>query len=406
MRKSSLSMLAVGAAAALALAGCSGGDSGSGSGDTVKVAFLGSLSGAAGSTGPTTKAVVEAWAKDVNARGGLDGHQVELTAKDTAGPTGTNINAAKEVIANGADVILDLDTSDIQWVSLAEQAKIPVIGASSVAPLISTNVFPIINSSNAQLFSVVSAAKEFGPEAAVGYAAEVPIAAQYATLTETLGKEVGVSVVQSTKLSSSQPDYTAFCQGLKSSGAESYLLSLSTPIAQKVTDQCYQQGVKLPQVLYGGQTPRSWLADPAYNGSVAQDIVAPFFDTSVPGVATYREALKKYLPSLPDSADDSSGGTVGWALGKMLEYGVEHGGGTSSEDIKKGLYTAKDETLDGLIAPVTYTEGETTHVTCSFLWKIENGKYALTDAGAKPFCPVSDELVTKYDDQLAQSLRS
>ncbi|MFD0439969.1 ABC transporter substrate-binding protein [Streptomyces chartreusis] len=408
MRNKAPSTLAVMAAAALVLAGCS--DSGSssadvsgGSKDPVKVAFLGTATGAAGSTGKTTMAVVKAWGRYINANGGLDGHPVEVIAKDVAGATGTNVNDAKEVIGQKVAAIFDLDTGDTQWVKLAEQARIPVIAASSIAPLISTNVFPVINGGNAQTYQVVEAAKKLGDKFAIGYAAEVPLSAQYATQMATLGKQAGVSVVVSSKLSASQPDYTAFCQLVKDSGAKSYILSLSTPIAQKVTDQCWQQGVEIPQVIFGGQTPRSWLTDPAYQGALAQDITAPFFDDKAAGVASYRTAMKKYLPDLLGSGDDSSAGTTGWAMGKMLEFAVEHGGGVTSDDIRKGLYAAKDETLDGLIAPVTYAEGETTHVPCGFLWTIKDKDFALTDAGAKPVC-APESAVKKLDDQLAKSL--
>ncbi|MEV5850551.1 ABC transporter substrate-binding protein [Streptomyces sp. NPDC051985] len=408
MRNKAPSTLAVMAAAALVLAGCSNSGSSSadvsgGSKDAVKVAFLGNATGAAGSTGKTTMDVVEAWGRYINDNGGLDGHPVEVIAKDVAGATGTNVNDAKEVIGQKVAAIFDLDTSDTQWVKLAEQAKIPVIAASSVSPLISTNVFPVINGSNAQTYEVIKAAKKIGDNTAVGYAAEVPLSAQYAAQMATLGKQGGVSVVVSSKLSASQPDYTAFCQLLKDKGADSYILALSTPIAKKVTDQCWQQGVEIPQVIFGGQTPRSWLKDPAYQGAVAQDITAPFFDDKIPGVASYRTAMKKYLPDLLGSADDSSAGTTGWAMGKMLEYAVEKGGGVTSDAVTKGLYTAKNETLDGLIAPVTYTEGETTHVPCGFFWTIKDKDFALTDAGAKPVC-APEAAVKKLDDQLAKAL--
>jgi hypothetical protein len=139
-------------------------------------------------------------------------------------------------------------------------------------------------------------------------------------------------------------------------------------------------------------------------GLVAQDNTAPFFDhSSTPGLAEYQAAMNKYVPGLLGSPDESSGALLGWALGKMIEYAAQHGKGTTAEDLLTGLYTAKDETLAGIIAPVTYVKGETTHVLCGFLWTIKDKNYALTDKGVSPVCAPADVIVPA-DDALAKSL--
>ena len=222
-------------------------------------------------------------------------------------------------------------------------------------------------------------------------------------ITEGAEVVIGVRRLGSSKLSASQPDYTAFCQLLKSSKAQEYFLILSTDTVQRVADQCWQQGEQIPQVLYGAQTPHSWLTDPAFQGSVATDVTAPFFDTAVPEVAAYRAAMKTYIPSLLGSADDSSGGSFGWAMGQLLAYAVKHGGGITAGDIINGLYTAKDQTLGGLIVPLTFTRGKNARIDCGFLWTIENQGYALTQQKAKPACAPTS-LVASYDGQIAKSL--
>ncbi len=403
MRRHLLAALATVATASLCLTGCGGSDNAGTGGQTpVKVALLGTFSGPVASNLPTAKAVVEAWQKYINDKGGLDGHPVDLTVKDTAGVTGTNVTAAKQAISEGAVAILDFD-NDLQWVKLADQAGVPVVSATSTGAMVSKRTFPVVNSPSAQTLQILQAARTFGPKFAMAYAAEAPVAAQYAQQMAALGQTLGVSVAVSAKVSSSQPDYTAFCQSVKASGAQSYFVGLSTEIAKKVTDQCYQQGLRIPQVIFGGQTPRSWVSDPAYQGSVTQDVIAPFFDTDIPGVAKYRDAMEKYLPNLPGSEDDASTGAQGWALTQMLEYAVQHGDGVTRDDIFTGLYTAKDETLNGLIAPVTYVEGETTHVNCGFLWKIDNNTFAPGPDGTKPTCAEPSQ-VEALDNKIIASL--
>jgi branched-chain amino acid transport system substrate-binding protein len=372
------------------------------SGDSVKVALLGVFSGQLSSGYPIVQDVVKAWAKNINDNGGLDGRPVELIVKDTGGPTGTNVSAAKEVINEGVAAILDVD-NDVPWVKLADQAGVPVIAQPSIGALVTDGVFPMAASPSAAIMLMLEAAKDFGPKFALGYAAESSVAAQYAAQFDAIAKEVGVSVVVSSRISASQPDYTAFCQSLKDTGADSVFIGHSAAIAKKVADQCFQQGVTIPKIMLGGQTPRDWITDPAYQGSLTTDVVAPFFDDSIPGVADYRKAMKKYLPSLEGTADDNSFALQGWALTQMLEYAVEKGGGATAKDIYAGLYSAKGETLDGLIAPVTYVEGEKTHGNCGFSWLIKDDDFALGPHGAESYC-VDAETVKKLDEPLMAAL--
>jgi branched-chain amino acid transport system substrate-binding protein len=347
--------------------------------------------------------VVEKWAVDVNSRGGLDGHPVQLVVKDTAGGTGANVTAVQEVISQKVSAIFDLDFSDVQWVKLADQAGIPVIGEATVSQLLSPTVFPTVASASAAGYVLVKAAQTIGNKIAIAYAAEVPAASQYSAQITSAAKALGASVVASSKVSLSAPDYTAFCQLVKNSGAQEYVVVLSTAAAQKLTDQCWQQGVHLPQVILGANSPRSWLSDPAYDGSVSVDTLAPFFDESVPGVAEYRAAMQKYLPSLLGSPDDNSGGLGGWVIGKLLEFAVSAGKGTSPEAILKGLYTAEDQTLDGAAPPLTFIQGKHAQVNCEFVYTIKNKNYALTAQGANPLCAPAS-LVAASDAQLAKSL--
>ena len=365
--------------------GTSSGQS-SATGSPVKVAFLGTISGPTGSNGATVAQVVQAWGRYINDHGGLAGHPVEIEVHDTAGATGASIPIAKAVVAEKVAAIFDLDATDYQWVKMAEAAGIPVISNSTASQQLSKDVFPTAASNAVQQYLFSAAAKTLGTKTAIGYAAETPVAAQYAASIKSIATQQGVSVVVSAKLSSSQPDYTAFCQLLKSSGAQSSLLALSTATVQKVADQCWQQGAHIPQVQSGFQFLNSWLKDPAFNGAIMVDQSAPFFDSSIPGIAAYRAAMKTYLPSLLGSTNDSSAGVAGWAYGEMLAYGVSHGGGVTSADIIKGLHTAKDETLDSLIAPMTFTAGDFAKGYCEFFWAVKNGGYALTSSGTKPVC--------------------
>jgi len=199
--------------------------------------------------------------------------------------------------------IVDFDTNDATWIPYAAQQSVPVIpGSAGLGSLLSDDVFPVLTSPLALSYALVAEAKTYGTKVAIGYAAEIAGGEEEVTLSKTFGAGLGVNVVVASKLPSSAPDYTAFCQQVKQSGATSYTLAFAAATAKKITDQCYQQGVRIPQVLIGPAVPPSWISDPAFKGDIAVDGVAPFFDTSVAGVAQYRSALQQYEPSITHSS--------------------------------------------------------------------------------------------------------
>ena len=52
------------------------------------------------------------------------------------------------------------------------------------------------------------------------------------------------------------------------------------------------------------------------------------------------------------------------------------GDSPTKEDVLDGLYTVKDETLDGLIAPITFTKGElASHRPCFWPYIFKDGEF-------------------------------
>jgi branched-chain amino acid transport system substrate-binding protein len=61
--------------------------------------------------------------------------------------------------------------------------------------------------------------------------------------------------------------------------------------------------------------------------------------------------------------------------------------------VKKGLYALKNETLDGLIGPVTFTPGKVTFPTCNFVLSVENGAFTSPQGGSAQ-CLTAGQLST------------
>lgn len=397
--------VAAAAVAALVLYGaaaCS--DSDTAGSDTVNIGAVGIYSGP-GAPSTTIDQVAEAWEKSVNAAGGINGKKVNLIVKDVGTNPGEAMTAVRSLI-NDDDVvaILDHDFNDISWVKLAESSGVPVISASGGFGLFaSPNVFPIFGSTATIAYAVPAAAKELGDELALGYASEVAALSQQIDLFTGYSGALDLEIPVSLKMSSSQPDYTAFCQQVKESGADSYFLAFVPAVAQNISQQCNQQGVDIPQVLSAALGDDSWKKDPAYEGAVVVDLYAPFFDTSIPGIQEYNDALKEYAPDLAGVWNGATGNLSMWATAQMFAAAASQGeGDITAESVTEALRAMQGETLDGIIPPVDFTGEDPQATTCTYVWTIKDEELTAPD-GLEPTCAPRSE-IEPVEDMLTESL--
>ena len=136
-------VVAVSAFLALGLAACSGsGGSGatksSGSKSPVKIGVLLSFGGSLGAGGLQQMAGIQYYVDQVNATGGVGGHQIEIEKKDDNSDVATSIQQFN-LLANDPDVVAVIgpagsgETAGVKPV--AEQLGVPLIGAVAAAAL-------------------------------------------------------------------------------------------------------------------------------------------------------------------------------------------------------------------------------------------------------------------------------
>lgn len=398
-----------------AVAGCGGSDSDGGDASggasghakeraTLNIGVVGSFGGAAG-VSPGTPKAMEAWAESVNAAGGLNGSDVRVIVKDVATTTGAGRAEVQKLIDDDEVVaIVDQDPSDTTWVQYAETRSVPVIVAlEGFGSLLSPNAYPVVSTPVTNTYSTVASAKTLGDSLAYGYPSEIAALAQFAELMQTFGDELGVSMPIVTKMSSSQPDYTAFCQQVRSKGVSSFFLGFAPPVVEKIADQCHQQGVDVPQILRGYAAQPSWRSNAAFDGGLVVDPVAPFFDASLPAVKRYRDALEEYAPEIVGTHEDTSNPLTAWAGGEMIAAAASKARGPlTSASLVEGLRTMDRETLDGLIVPVTYTGDRPSAAPCWFTWRVTDGEF-VTLGDAKPRC-APEETIAPVEADVAESL--
>lgn len=364
-----------------------------GSGDIV-IGSLGAYSGAFASTEGGIPKVTAAWAAVVNASGGINGHRVRVVTEDIGTTTGADVTAAKKLIdQEHAVAIFDFDTQDATWLPYAQSKGVPVVALTSAGAMTSTTAFPISYAESALSYALPSLAKTAGTKFGILYCAEVEACGHLGSTFQTAATHQGLQVPVNVKVSSSAPDYTAACQQLKRAEVNSYVVVAGGAVVTKIADQCHQQGLSAVLVQDGGQAEAAWKTDPAFNGLLVVDSFAPFFLDDTSAHKAYRDALTKYAPDVADSSQDNSYSEAAWLDGELISAALKGGstGDVTAVSLVAGLYGLHDETLGGMIQPVTYTKGKPTLLGCYFSWSVANGKFVAPN-GDKSTCIPQSEL--------------
>lgn len=401
--------VAAGAASVLlttGLAACGGSDGGEAEGDEILIGGIAQYTGGYAATAGGVPVAWKAWVKAVNDKGGINGRDVKLIIKDTGGgDASAGLAAAKELIdTEGVVALLSFTQGDLTWIPYADTKGVPVInGILSAAPLKYSTAFPLGLTPSTLSYAYAEKVAEIGDSTAIYYPADIPDAKAVGDGEAVYGGDLGFEVKISQGISATLPDYTAMCQSIKDSKADSYQLFFPTDLLLNMTSQCFKLGVKAPQLLPAIVGPQQWSED-FLQGNPVVDVLAPFFDVSVPGIKEYRDAVQAYDPDFLGGPLDISTTAQAFAAVKMAEVAIGSiEGDVTTESVMAALYTIKDETLGGLTPPLTYTKGKPTRIHCWFVWDIKDGAGNTGADQSKPRCG-PDDVLNKADDAILKAI--
>lgn len=362
------------------------------SGTPIVLGAIGSFSGPNASSTAGAEQVVKAWADSVNAAGGISGHPVKLIVKDDGNNLAAGVTAMKELVQQDhvVAIIGQISTSAAAWAPIASAAGVPVVGGETNDPTYLTDPNFYATGANviAMFYETLVLAKQNGDKIGVLYCKEAPQCASSVALNQAVSPATGVKVAYSAGVSATAPDYTAVCQALKQSGAQSVEIGDSSQIVVRITKACQAQGVTAKSVTFDGTLTSPWQSEPAMDGTLAAEDVFPFFDSSVPATKAYQDAIAKYAPNLGDLNGPIS--ATPWVAGKLFEAAVAASGSSdiTPASVKAGLYKLHDETLGGLAPPLNFTEGKASLNNCTFTVGISGGKFT-TPNGLNVSCAPS-----------------
>jgi branched-chain amino acid transport system substrate-binding protein len=214
--------------------------------DTIKLGVAGPHSGDLASYGIPTIKAAELVVKDINAKGGVLGKQVELLVEDDVCKPEVATNTATKLVSEGVDVVLGHICSGATKAALGiyKDANIPVMSPSATNPALTQsgdypNFFRTIASDDAQA------------RLEVDFALDVLKLKKIAVLHDKgdygkglaefakafLEKDPRAEVVFYEGITPGAVDYSAVVQKIKRSGAEAVIFGGYHPEASKIVTQ-------------------------------------------------------------------------------------------------------------------------------------------------------------------------
>jgi branched-chain amino acid transport system substrate-binding protein len=345
---------------------------------------------------PVGRDAIEAWAKWVNAHGGINGHPVDLIVRDNHGDQAQAVSDVQDLVENHHVVafVSNQDGSlNAGYADYLKQKQIPVLGGSvyTVDPWVSNPMFfPQGLTAVPDISSLIDSAKTAGYKRIGSIACAEAVQCSAAnTLLQSLSKAAGLDYVYGGVISSTAPDYTATCLAAQSKGAQALVLLLATAdTGTKFVDDCARQNYKPSIILPGEALGAGYLKTSAFNHALNNSPVEPWFSTDK-SMSTFDAAMRKYAPNVNlNKSDLPLSATDAWVSGLMLQRAVQLSGATglpTTNDILAGLAKFQNETLGGMAGGLTFNNPTSKNEYCYFTIQIKNQKFTLPN-GITPKC--------------------
>jgi branched-chain amino acid transport system substrate-binding protein len=364
------------------------------SGTPIKIGVICSCTGPFGVTIESAAKLAQAWAKDKNASGGVEGHPVDLTVEDDASNPGTSVTKAKEMIKSKPAFILDLTNFDAAWSQLADAAKIPVVAGNLNSTLYFSNPnwYPSGQTNDVTVQAVVAMAKQAGvKKMGLLYCAEAPVCAEIVKVAKGVAEKQGIQLVYSSSVAATAPNFTAQCVAAKQAGVDGMFIAASAGTFGRVAADCVKQSYNPTWLEVGTGYQKTLATNPGTKDKLwMTHPMQPFF-ADIPPIQEMNKVVNKYYPGLPDDKNKWTEYSVqAWAGLQMAAKALKNAAVTADKDVTPdvmatSLATIKDETLDGLTVPVTLEAGKTHSTDCWFIARVQGGKESILNDG-KPYC--------------------
>jgi branched-chain amino acid transport system substrate-binding protein len=318
---------------------------------------------------------------DVNARGGLNGHPVRLLVADDGGDPNRSLALAHRMVEEDKVTALYMERMPTTMQAVApylEQRRVPLIGSCNCtdtaarSPMVFevgpggglgfgwSHVAPLLSFSDKRKVSVF-------------YCREVATCTTIRNNIHNMAKAAGLQIVHEAQVTITQPDYTAELLAAKSAGADAVFLAVEGASSIRVMRSARRQNLSLEfSMQHGAHDARFPQAGGADIEGALVSSAFPHWES--PKMADYRRVMSHYAPG----GILSSLSETAYVAGKLLEVVAQgFADKVGSEDVLRGLYALRGETLGGIIPPLTYVPGQGSdkNSVCVIPTRLEKGRF-------------------------------
>lgn len=336
---------------------------------------------------------VQAWVKDVNRRGGLNGHSVEFLIFDDGGDPARHkaqVQEAIEVRKVIAFVANSEGTTGRPSLEYITSKRVPVIGSEGAGQWFyeSPMYFPQTTHGDAFFKSATYGAalealptgkKKMGSTACV----EIEACATFDREVAANAQAAGFDQVTRNKASVAQPDYSAECLSARNAGVQTYLVAMDSSSVSRLAMSCARQGYRPLYSVLGSIAADRMKDDPNLDGLIVPSNAFPYFQSGTPATDEFQRVLRHQKGNLALGV----GTAVGWVSAKLFEKAARNmPEPPTAEAVLRGLWTIKDDTLGGLTVPLTFAENQKAKTrNCWFTMVVKDRTWTTPD-GYKLHC--------------------
>ena len=352
--------------------------------------LIGYFSGLGGETLNPGRDAMVAWSKMVNARGGINGHPVQLLVGDDGGQGSRSVALAKDFVESKGAVALSFMSTSFDVGDYVKAKQIPMIGIILSDPSWSTNpyLFPPYGGDDSTPWGAARLMKRAGvKKVAELYCAEAANCKDSAPRWKYWVEAEGMQMAYQGSFAVSAPDYTAECLQMQRAGVEAVVPNGNVSAMVRLAQSCSRQNFHPTYVMATADDSITKIPD--FEGAIAITPGFPWFvHSGSPAVNEYADAMRRYAPSRYEAG--TAFVSWAWTSAKLFEAAAQHvSDKPTSQDILNGLWAMKGETLGGLLGgglARTFNRGQPTPETyCIFDTRLVHGAWTAPQ-GLTPIC--------------------
>jgi branched-chain amino acid transport system substrate-binding protein len=361
--------------------------------EPINVGQVGVLSGPIGANMKAIADGVRVWVRWINERGGINGHAVNLLQGDSGADPARHRALVQQFVEQKKVVAFVGQPGDVfsgsGSVDYLTKAGVPVVGSEGGANWYyqSPVFFPqMVHGRILVQALALGASSEMKRRQQSKLALWTCVEAQTCSdIAEVFPKVVprnNVTVVQQSKISIGQPDFTAECFNGRNAGAEAIIVSADGATISRAAASCARQGYKPSWGFFGAQIlAKQHAEDPNLDNALVLDLTAPWFLTDTPLRKEFVDAAARYAPTIPTGSPMANG----WVAGKVFQYAATRAAEPlTPPTILAALGAVRGDVLPDLTGPLLFNPGKpATPTACLWNETLNGGRWATPDRGQR-----------------------